>query len=55
MAYYNICPKCGAHLDPGEPCDCEEEKESVKVSYMRLIKTAPETGQMTFCLEGEGQ
>ncbi len=18
-----ICPECGAHLDPGEPCDCE--------------------------------
>lgn len=23
--YYNICPKCGAHLDPGERCDCEDE------------------------------
>ena len=20
-----ICPKCGARLDPGEKCDCEEE------------------------------
>lgn len=19
---YKICPYCGAHLDPGEPCDC---------------------------------
>ena len=19
---YNICPYCGAHLDPGESCDC---------------------------------
>lgn len=23
MAFYNTCPKCGAHLDPGEKCDCE--------------------------------
>lgn len=23
MAYYQTCPECGAHLDPGEPCDCE--------------------------------
>jgi len=20
--YYRICPDCGAHLDPGEICDC---------------------------------
>lgn len=22
---YKICPECGAHLDPGEKCDCGEE------------------------------
>lgn len=27
--YFNICPKCGAHLDPCESCDCHEER-SVK-------------------------
>lgn len=21
----NICPYCGAHLDPGEKCDCRDE------------------------------
>ena len=25
MNYYKVCPHCGAHLDPGEPCDCEDE------------------------------
>lgn len=25
MAYYNICPKCGAHNDPGERCSCAEK------------------------------
>lgn len=24
MAYYHICPDCGATLDPGEPCDCQK-------------------------------
>lgn len=24
---YNICPYCGANLDPGEKCDCREEDE----------------------------
>lgn len=23
--YYHTCPICGANLDPGERCDCEEE------------------------------
>ena len=22
MGYYRTCPYCGAHLDPGELCDC---------------------------------
>lgn len=22
----NICPYCGAHLDPGEHCDCRDEE-----------------------------
>lgn len=22
--FYRICPICGAHLDPGESCDCEK-------------------------------
>lgn len=32
--YFEVCQKCGAHLDPGEKCDCEEnpqeESEEVK-------------------------
>jgi len=25
MAYYIICPRCGAHNDPGEKCGCREQ------------------------------
>jgi hypothetical protein len=25
MPYYWTCPNCGANLDPGEKCDCENE------------------------------
>lgn len=25
--YYRTCPECGSNLDPGEQCDCNEEKE----------------------------
>ncbi len=24
--YYKTCPYCGAHLDPGERCDCQNER-----------------------------
>lgn len=27
MPYYNTCPHCGAHLDPGERCDCQDKQE----------------------------
>lgn len=28
MSYYRICPHCGAHLDPGEVCDCQDEEKT---------------------------
>ena len=28
MGYYKTCPFCGAHLDPGEPCDCSGADKS---------------------------
>lgn len=26
--YYWTCSRCGANLDPGERCDCEENKNT---------------------------
>ena len=28
MSYYRICPHCGAHLDPGEVCDCRDKEKT---------------------------
>lgn len=28
--YYNECSFCGANLDPGEKCECQECKEHKK-------------------------
>lgn len=25
MPYYKVCSFCGAHLDPGEKCDCQRK------------------------------
>ena len=30
MPYYHTCPYCGASLDPGETCDCENNKDDEK-------------------------
>lgn len=27
MSYYRVCPNCGANLDPGERCDCQDEED----------------------------
>lgn len=36
--FYHICPYCGASLDPGERCDCLEEKQSRKRARKRQRK-----------------
>lgn len=30
MAFYHTCPYSGAHLDPGEPCDCTERAQRLQ-------------------------
>ena len=48
MAYYNICPKCQAHLDPNESCDCESEDTSKLVIFSKFIGINAKTGQLFF-------
>ena len=41
MAFYRICPDCGAYLDPGERCNCHEErlmKWKEKKKQLHLLK-----------------
>lgn len=30
MSYFRTCPHCGAHLDPGEVCDCQCKEEAAQ-------------------------
>ncbi|MCI8889244.1 MAG: hypothetical protein HFG70_14345 [Hungatella sp.] len=48
MAYYKICPKCKAHLDPEEHCTCEEEAKREAERVKRLFKKEPGSNQITF-------
>ena len=42
MAYYKVCDLCGATLDPGEKCDCNENSapdvEDPEAAQMKIIK-----------------
>ena len=43
MAYYHICPDCGAALDPGETCDCKRGAFTVqKINGLEEIKLTEE-------------
>lgn len=44
MAFYRICPDCGAYLDPGEQCSChdekihlQEEREKAAQNVMKMV------------------
>lgn len=54
MAYYRTCPDCGAALDPGEKCNCQEEAERVRKRLEELYKQEAKSNQFTFNWPGEG-
>lgn len=37
MSYFWTCSHCGANLDPGEKCDCQEQ-EDINSRYHRHLK-----------------
>lgn len=41
--YYKTCPYCGAHLDPGEKCTCQGEKEGEAAPLARERPQKPKT------------
>lgn len=49
MPYYNVCPHCGANLDPGEKCDCQNSK-SLKRERADAITAARELLYSTACI-----
>ena len=42
-AYYHTCPYCGAHLDPGEICDCRQPKTKLHTKVWSLLALAAVT------------
>lgn len=52
---YYECPFCRAHLDPGERCDCQDEKKKREAFFEENLKVTPGTGQMAFILGNENK
>lgn len=48
--YYNECPRCGACLDPGERCDCEDERRRQTELIMSMLRENKENHQMELVL-----
>lgn len=53
---YEECPLCHAHLDYGERCDCQSEKEQRQRMMDDAVKKERETGQyiFSFAVSGRG-
>lgn len=52
MAFYRICPDCGAYLDPGEQCNCHEEymmereKKEKATAFVEKMMKEERNGQL---------
>lgn len=51
MAYFNECPLCGATLDPGERCDCEQIEETREQKF-DAVTHCDDNGQITLNMGG---
>lgn len=51
--YYRICENCGAVLDPGERCDCENEILERERLFMKKINQMQREYEFrkTYCRE----
>lgn len=48
MSYYRTCPDCGATLDPGERCDCQDKKKEEQERRANLFVKERDSDQITF-------
>lgn len=56
LAFYRICPDCGAYLDPGEQCSCHEEhmlkqeKREKAIIFIEKMMKEEKNGQLRLAL-----
>jgi hypothetical protein len=61
MPYFKTCPDCGAHLDPGEVCDCAKINAAASAQIIPMphigepgisLENTPELNQAVDILSG---
>ena len=52
MMFYQTCRFCGAHLYPGERCECRNEEIVKKQRFMSLFESGKD-GQIQIKMEDE--
>ena len=50
MSYYDTCDICGANIDPGEKCDCMENR-IIQVNYFTKLFDSDRDGQIRMKVE----
>jgi hypothetical protein len=55
MSYYKTCPACGSNLDPGEKCDCQQEKDELQKYILQHTDINKKTGQIFFDWDHKGR
>ena len=53
MAYYTVCPACGANLDPGEKCNCIDARVKRDEFFSKHIETEKASGQLNFIFSND--
>lgn len=48
MPYYHPCPHCGAHLDPGETCDCKDAQMGHVTDMVEALSPEKKQEVITF-------
>lgn len=49
--YYRVCGECGAHLDPGERCDCQRKKKKLFLKIKRPLMRVSGLGPANFVIK----
>lgn len=53
MSIYKTCPDCGAHLDPGERCDCQRKPVGAECWFCGAEVPGPGKGGLVVIIDGK--
>ncbi len=55
MSYYRTCLRCGAHLDPGEVCDCKTAADAANIGGGKVDPESSQLNESAHIVTGRGK